>query len=159
MNRQIFPETQQYLGIVRTQYGETHFLERIKKVYVYAIKCRFIDIFSPHFGLILARLERTMVQHKTSFDQRYDNTATAHVAQILVEGFEPGSNFDYRNLESTPLWRQFVHNEEHEALANARRNVRLLNNIYIVSCSNNDYIIDALEIHNPEKSFERLTCD
>jgi len=159
MNVRNFPESQENPGIVRSTQGATYLPERITEVYVYCITVRLEDFFSAHFGCILQRVERCMALCKASFDPRYDHSTTAHVAQIKVEGTEPGTNFDYKDLEMTEQWSRLENSGNHDALGIAHFNMILSDNVYVVSCSNNDNIMDELERVNPYKRFHWISCE
>ena len=154
----IIPENEQYPGIVRTSHGNTFFPHRITQVYVYYIQCRLEDIFMPGFKFILERIEGCMAQNKRSLQTGYDHTRIAHVAQIIVEGTEPGSYFDYRDLEMTSTWNRFKVSGNYDVLSVAYSNMMLLNKTYIVSCSNNDKIVDGLENRYKHTSFHWISC-
>jgi len=144
---------------MRTTHGLTYFPERIKNVVVHVKKCAFGELFSANFRLIFARLERSMAFHKKSFETTLDYRKTAHVAQIIVEGFESGSDFDYRELEMTGRWRWFSDSGNQEVLGIAYSNMLLLDNVFVVSCSNNDNIMNELAKNFKFKRFQYISCD
>ena len=77
----------------------------------------------------------------------------------MVEGCQPGIKFDYRNLKFTDYWHQLADSGNSDALAIAISNIILLDQIFVVSCSNNEDIIEELENSNRDKRFQWITCD